>query len=183
MNIVLLESDRMIAFFRDRYSENIRASLSLDQGETWSVPEPTNLPNNNSSIQAVGLTDRRIAMVYNHSNAASSDARRHSLYDEIESDKAPLAEISSMSARKAIWGVPRAPLSLAISADAGGYFERKLDLDTGDGYCLSNNSKDMINREFSYPSITQGADGTLHVAYTYYRRAIKYVCLPLESIA
>ena len=183
MNIVPVGADRMIAFFRDRYSENIRASLSSDQGETWSAPEPTNLPNNNSSIQAVGLTDRRIAMVYNHSNAASSDARRHSLYDEIESDKAPVAEISSMPARKAIWGVPRAPLSLAVSANTDGHFERKFDLDTGDGYCLSNNSKDMLNREFSYPSITQGPDGALHVAYTYYRRAIKYVRLPLESIA
>lgn len=121
-------------------------------------------------------------MVYNHSNAASSDARRQSLYDEIESDKAPVAEMSNIPARKAIWGVPRAPLSLAVSADAGGHFERKLDLDTGDGYCLSNNSKDRLNREFSYPSITQGPDGALHVAYTYYRRAIKYVRLPLESI-
>jgi predicted neuraminidase len=182
MNIVPVGADRMIAFFRDRYSENIRASLSSDQGETWSAPEPTNLPNNNSSIQATRLTDRRIAMVYNHSNAASSDARRQSLYDEIESDKAPVAEMSNIPARKAIWGVPRAPLSLAVSADAGGHFERKLDLDTGDGYCLSNNSKDRLNREFSYPSITQGPDGALHVAYTYYRRAIKHVRLPLESI-
>ncbi len=182
MNIVPVGADRMIAFFRDRYSENIRASLSSDRGETWSAPEPTNLPNNNSSIQATRLTDRRIAMVYNHSNAASSDARRQSLYDEIESDKAPVAEMSNIPARKAIWGVPRAPLSLAVSADAGGHFERKLDLDTGDGYCLSNNSKDRLNREFSYPSITQGPDGALHVAYTYYRRAIKYVRLPLESI-
>lgn len=182
MNIVPVGADRMIAFFRDRYSENIRASLSSDQGETWSAPEPTNLPNNNSSIQATRLTDRRIAMVYNHSNAASSDARRQSLYDEIESDKAPVAEMSNIPARKAIWGVPRAPLSLAVSADAGGHFERKLDLDTGDGYCLSNNSKDRLNREFSYPSITQGPDGALHVAYTYYRRAIKYVRLPLGSI-
>ncbi|MBB3559874.1 putative neuraminidase [Rhizobium sp. BK512] len=182
MNIVPVGADRMIAFFRDRYSENIRASLSSDQGETWSAPEPTNLPNNNSSIQATRLTDRRIAMVYNHSNAASSDARRQSLYDEIESYKAPVAEMSNIPARKAIWGVPRAPLSLAVSADAGGHFERKLDLDTGDGYCLSNNSKDRLNREFSYPSITQGPDGALHVAYTYYRRAIKYVRLPLESI-
>jgi predicted neuraminidase len=173
----------MIAFFRDRYAEHIRASFSRDQGETWSAPEPTNLPNNNSSIQAVGLGDRRIAMVYNHSSAASSDARRQSLYDEIESGNAPVAETPDSPARKAVWGVPRAPLSLAVSADHGGHFERKFDLDTGDGYCLSNNSKDMLNREFSYPSIIQGADGTLHVAYTYYRRAIKYVRLPLESIA
>jgi predicted neuraminidase len=182
MNIVPLDDDRMIAFFRDRFSENIRASLSADQGESWSVPEQTNLPNNNSSIQAIGLKDRRIAMVYNHSSAATSDARRQSLYDEIDSDKAPVAETPDTTARKAVWGVPRAPLSLAISVDENGSFERKIDLDTGDGYCLSNNSKDMINREFSYPSIIEGPDGALHVAYTYYRRAIKYVRLPLESI-
>ncbi len=182
MNIVPLDDDRMIAFFRDRFSENIRASLSADQGESWSVPEQTNLPNNNSSIQAIGLKDRRIAMAYNHSSAATSDARRQSLYDEIDSDKAPVAETPDTTARKAVWGVPRAPLSLAISVDENGSFERKIDLDTGDGYCLSNNSKDMINREFSYPSIIEGPDGALHVAYTYYRRAIKYVRLPLESI-
>ncbi len=31
------------------------------------------------------------------------------------------------------------------------------------------------SRVLPYPSITQGPDGALHVAYTYYRRAIKYV--------
>ncbi|MBX4893186.1 sialidase family protein [Rhizobium bangladeshense] len=183
MNIVPLEDDRMVAFFRDRYAENIHSSLSTNQGETWSTPKPIDLPNNNSSIQAINLRDRRIAMVYNHSSAASHDARRQSLYDEVEATGAPVSETSVATARKAVWGVPRAPLSLAVSIDEGAHFERKLDLDTGDGYCLSNNSKDLLNREFSYPSITQGPDGALHVAYTYYRRAIKYVRLPLGSIA
>ena len=32
----------------------------------------------------------------------------------------------------------------------------------GDGYCLSNNSKDGLNREYSYPSIIQGSDGLIH---------------------
>ncbi|MBB3654835.1 putative neuraminidase [Rhizobium sp. BK650] len=183
MNIVPLEDDRMIAFFRDRYAENVHASQSSDQGETWSTPKPIELPNNNSSIQAISLRDRRIAMVYNHSNAPSSDARRQSLYDEVETTKAPVAETPGATVKKAVWGVPRAPLSVAVSTDNGAHFEHKLDLDSGDGYCLSNNSKDMLNREFSYPSITQGPDGTLHVAYTYYRRSIKYVRLPLGSIA
>jgi hypothetical protein len=62
-------------------------------------------------------------------------------------------------------------------------FPRHIDLDTGDGYCLSNNSKDSVNREFSYPSITQGSDGVVHIAYTYYRRAIKYVRLSQEAIS
>jgi len=79
--------------------------------------------------------------------------------------------------------VPRAPLSLAFSRDGGASFPRRIDLDTGDGYCLSNNSKDSVNREFSYPSIVEGADGAVHVAYTYYRRAIKYVRLSADAIA
>ena len=45
---------------------------------------PTDLPNNNSSVQAVRLADGRIAMVLNPVSAAQSDARRASLYDEIE---------------------------------------------------------------------------------------------------
>jgi hypothetical protein len=41
------------------------------------------------------------------------------------------------------------------------------DLETGDGFCLTNNSKDGLNREFSYPSILadagRGAARRLHL--------------------
>ncbi len=40
---------------------------------------------------------------------------------------------------------------------------------------MTNNSKDGLNREFSYPSITQTPDGDLQIAFTYWRRAIKHV--------
>lgn len=182
MNIVPLPNGEFVAFYRNRFAESALSSRSPD-GESWSAPEPIDLPNNNSSIQATKLENGAIAMVYNHCNASMSDARRLSLYDEIEGDEAtePVASESSQR-RKAIWGVPRAPLSLAFSTDGGHSFPRRIDLDTGDGYCLSNNSKDAVNREFSYPSITQGADGTVHVAYTYYRRAIKYVRLSADAL-
>jgi predicted neuraminidase len=183
MNILPLGGDEMIAFYRNRFAENILSSRSSNGGETWSAPEPAELPNNNSSIQATILNDGAIAMVYNHSNAAMSDARRQSLYDEIEGGEAgETAVVADNSARKAVWGVPRAPLSLAISRDGGKSFPHRIDLDTGDGFCLSNNSKDSLNREFSYPSIVQGGDGTLHIAYTYYRRAIKYIRLAQQSL-
>jgi len=182
MNILPLGGDSMIAFYRNRFAENILSSRSTDGGETWSVPAPTELPNNNSSIQATMLNDGAIAMVYNHSNAAVSDARRQSLYDEIEDGASGEVAVIADSSRKAVWGVPRAPLSLAISGDGGKSFPRRIDLDTGDGYCLSNNSKDSLNREFSYPSVIQCSDGTLHIAYTYYRRAIKYVRLAPHSL-
>ncbi|MBO9198045.1 exo-alpha-sialidase [Rhizobium sp. 16-449-1b] len=182
MNIVPLPDGEFVAFYRNRFAESVLSSRSRD-GESWSAPEPIDLPNNNSSIQAVKLENGSIAIVYNHCNASMSDARRLSLYDEIEGDE-PAAPVASEPSerRKAIWGVPRAPLSLAFSTDGGRSFPRRIDLDTGDGYCLSNNSKDAVNREFSYPSITQGADGTVHIAYTYYRRAIKYVRLSQDVL-
>ncbi|OCJ07864.1 glycosyl hydrolase [Rhizobium sp. AC44/96] len=183
MNIVPLADGKFVAFYRNRFAEQILSSHSDDEGETWSVPAPIDLPNNNSSIQATRLKNGDIAMVYNHSNAMSSDARRLSLYDEIEGDEQEESAASQPSdRRKAIWGVPRAPLSLAFSSDGGRSFPRRVDLDTGDGYCLSNNSKDALNREFSYPSITEGSDGVIHIAYTYYRRAIKYVRLSPPAV-
>ncbi|MDM9624325.1 exo-alpha-sialidase [Rhizobium sp. S152] len=184
MNIVPVEGDHLVAFYRNRFSENVLSSRSRDGGESWSAPQPIDLPNNNSSIQAARLNNGVIAMVYNHSNALTSDARRLSLYDEIEGDEAdaPAAPVKAVERRKAIWGVPRAPLSLAFSTDKGASFPRHIDLDTGDGYCLSNNSKEALNREFSYPSIVEGPDGTVHVAYTYYRRAIKYVRLTSQAL-
>ena len=190
MNIVGSDGDAMVSFYRNRFATNVLRSRSDDGGLHWSPPEPIELPNNNSSIQAIRLKSGVIAMVYNHSNASMSDARRQSLYDEIESegaaDETIAASNCAASARPAGWGGPRAPRRLAFSMDGGRPFPRRIDLDTGDGYCLSNNSKDSLNREFSYPSIVEDEEGRLHIAYTYFRRTIKYVCLEpgfLERIA
>ncbi len=182
MNIVPTGNGAMSAFYRDRFAENVRASFSADDGVSWSAPVATNLPNNNSSVQARRLANGAIALVYNHIGAVNSSDRRLSLYDEIEGEaeaEEPVvpAIASGTTQRPAIWGVPRAPLSLAISRDGGRSFTRAVDLDTGSGSCLSNNSQEMRNREFSYPSIVEGPDGALHVAYTVYRRAIKHVRL------
>ena len=57
---------------------------------------------------------------------------------------------------------------------------RVADLEPGDGYWLTNNSVERLNRELSYPSITQSADGAVHVAFTYHRQAIKHSRLPVE---
>jgi len=180
MNIVPLGGDEMVAVFRNRFSEQVLRSRSRDGGRGWSAPEPTDLPNNNSSVQAVRTGDGRIAIVYNHASAAMSSDRRLSLYDEIEGEGgsgAPAAAAPPASRRKAVWGVPRAPLSLALSDDDGVTFAPPLHLEVGPGTCLSNNSKDGLNREFSYPSLLERPDGGLDVAFTYFRRAIKHVAL------
>jgi predicted neuraminidase len=174
MNPVPAHNGQMPAFYRDRFARAVHRSLSSDGGLSWSAPQPTDLPNNNSSVQAIRLTDGRIAIVMNPVNASLSDQRRASLYDEIEGEE----EIEATKGTGgAVWGVPRAPMTLAFSTDNGATFPQRRDLETGSGYCLTNNSKDGLNKEYSYPSIVQGPDGALHIAYTYHRRAIKYVRL------
>ena len=173
MNPLPPQNGQMPAFYRDRFAASVRRSVSCDGGLTWTSPEPTPLPNNNSSVQAVRLKDDRIAMVLNPINATMSPDRRASLYDEIEGEESGAAKGTG----GAIWGVPRAPLSLVFSSDNGLTFSPPRHLETGSGYCLTNNSKDGLNREYSYPSIIEGQYGALHIAYTYHRRAIKYVRL------
>jgi predicted neuraminidase len=88
---------------------------------------------------------------------------------------AATAAQAGIAARPAIWGVSRAPLMLALSADDGKTFPLRRRVQGGSGYCLSNNSRDGLNREYSYPSVLQSRDGQLHLAFTAYRRAIQYV--------
>lgn len=183
MNPIAPQGGEMPAFFRDRYAMWVKRSLSHDGGLTWSAPQPTDLPNNNSSVQAIRLADGRIAMVLNPISAAQSAARRASLYDEIPDEAGAEAEPRQQTeGPKAIWGVPRAPMTLAISDDNGSTFPVRIDLDQGSGHALSNNSAEGINRELSYPSILQDKEGHLHIAYTYHRRAIRYVRLDLARL-
>lgn len=175
MTIVPLDGDHMVAFYRRRQSDFVHRSESLDGGVTWSAPEATDVPNNNSSINVIRLADGRLAMVCNPVSAATSADRRASLYDEIEEgDDRP----DATGGCAPIWGVPRAPLTLCISSDSGRAWPLRRIVDDSPGTCLTNNSVDGKNKELSYPYLLEGPDGVLHVAYTYFRRAIKYVRLP-----
>lgn len=180
MNVTLLKDGSLLALFRSRWADNIYASRSTDNGESWSAPQPTDLPNNNSSIQVTTLANGDLALVFNAMSAEGASERRLSLYDEIEDedgDVAVVAEPMTHTGKTAFWGAPRAPMTLAISKDGGRSWPWRRNLDEGDGYCMTNNSQQKLNREFSYPSIKQGVNGELHIAYTYFRQAIKYVCV------
>jgi predicted neuraminidase len=176
MNVQTLADGSLLALYRSRWADRIYASRSQD-GRSWSAPQPTALPNNNSSIQFVALRNGHLALVYNESDASHSTGRRTSLYDDIgdAEDHGELREQQASARGTAFWGAPRAPLSLAISEDGGHTWRRRRNIEIGDGYCMTNNSADQRNREYSYPSIVQGTDGALHIAFTYFRQRIKYV--------
>jgi predicted neuraminidase len=183
MNVVpAVNGHGLLAFFRSRWADRVHASRSDDGGRNWAAPWPTVLPNNNSSIQAIRLADGRLAMIFNASSAADAAERRESLYDELGDELAASAssgdaraESQATAVRRAFWGAPRAPLTLALSADDGATWPWQRHLETGDGYCLSNNSAERRNREVSYPSIHQTPDGALHLAYTVFRQHIRHV--------
>jgi predicted neuraminidase len=192
MNIVELSDASLYAVFRSRWADHIYESRSDDDGDTWTPPTATALPNNNSSIQQHRLADGRLALIYNHSSRLDATERRTSLYDEIddkglieapapagEGAPVPTAQNDPATKRRtAFWGAPRAPMTLAFSGDDGRNWQPAGNLDEGDGYCLTNNSRDGLNREFSYPAVHQSPDGTLNLAYTCFRQTIKHVQVP-----
>lgn len=182
MSPVALGDNRFAAFYRRRQADFVHRSESTDGGRSWSAPQATDVPNNNSSIAALRLVDGRVAVIGNPVNASMSSDRRASLYDELgEDDARPDADPSGGCVP--VWGVPRAPVAVCFSEDGGLTFPRRIVIEDGPGTCTSNDSTDGRNKEMSYPWILQDPDGTLHIAYTYYRRAIKYVRLAPEALA
>lgn len=156
MCVALLADATLLALFRSRWADHLYESRSDGSGLSWSAPKPTELPNNNSSIQYIRLADDRLALVYNDSRAdAGADA----------------VNLAARGGRRARWGTPRSPISLAIG-DAGGRAWRHVrDLESSSGACAAGSG---ANEELSYPTLTQSADGDLHIAYTRFRRAIRY---------
>ncbi|WP_322052944.1 sialidase family protein [Paraburkholderia bannensis] len=176
MNVHVLQDGSLLALYRSRWADFVYASRSAN-GRDWSAPKPLDVPNNNSSIQFTVLKNGHLALVFNESDASHSNERRASLYDDIEDseDSGELRDQKASERGTAFWGAPRSPMSLAISEDGGKTWRRRRNLEIGDGYCMTNNSAEQRNREYSYPSIVQSPDGALHIAFTWFRQKIKYV--------
>ncbi|KAL4926188.1 sialidase family protein [Aspergillus undulatus] len=181
MEIQRLKNGSYLALYRSRWADFTHASTSPD-GLQWSVPQPTSLPNPNAGICFDVLPSGRVVVVYNHSSRANAQGRREGLYDEITEgvDIRPNQK-KRTDGREAFWGAPRAPLNVAWSDDDGKTWKHRI-LEEGDGFCLTNNSEQKLNRELSYPSMLV-ADGKVHIAFTFWRQTIKFVTLGEDFFA
>jgi predicted neuraminidase len=157
-NIVRFSDGSFVAFFRSRFADWIYKSTSSD-GYTWTPPAATQLPNNNSSIQATLLSNGHLLMAFNNSNALTSTGK-------------PQAAL-------------RKPLSVAISVDNGATWPWIRDVEVGNT-AITGVVGDPLNKsehvegsaaydEYSYPTVLQGPDGRIHLAFTYCREGIKYM--------
>jgi predicted neuraminidase len=145
MDIVKLSHDRLIAFFRSRYADWIYKSNSTD-GCHWSTPVPTQLPNNNSSIQAARLNDGHLVMAFNNDHAGSTRAKPRTAKRKI--------------------------LSVALSVDGGKTWPWVRDVQKEDEPLALQSGEDA---EYSYPSVTASPDGRIQMVFTFRRETIKYM--------
>lgn len=156
-NVVELSPGRLVAFLRSREADWIYRSLSCDDGETWTVPQPTPLPNNNSSISAIKLQSGRIAIAYNPTQRPGAEPG------------------------VAVWPGLRCPVAVALSEDGGESFPLIRYLELGEGFVGVENRGN--NRQYEYPCLIQARDGALHLAFAYQnRRGIKWMSFHEEDI-
>ncbi len=156
-NVVEVENGKLVCFLRSRFADNIYISHSSDYGETWTVPKPTVLPNNNSSISAIKLQSGRIAIAYNPTHAPN-----------------PIVG-------KVAWPGLRCPVAVALSEDDGKTWPIIRLMERGEGYIGEENSTN--NKQYEYPYIMQSKDGKLHLVFAYKNRAgIKYMSFEEKDV-
>lgn len=152
--VVRLTDGRLLAYMRSQEGWIFR-SYSPDDGQSWSVPEPTSLPNPNSGIDMARLRSGNLVLVYNPTGPMPQPRKLHPAWPK------------QMPEGFDVWG-PRTPLVAALSTDGGRSWPHRVVLEDGEG-------------EYSYPAVIQAEDGVIHVVYTYRREAIKHVTLTEEE--
>ncbi len=155
-NIIEVEAGKLIALFRSRYADNIYISSSEDDGENWTAPVRTELPNNNSSISAIKLKSGAIGLIYNPTR-----------YND--------------SLGETVWPFQRSLVEFALSEDGGVTWPYKRVIEPGEGF--SGIWNDINNRRYEYPVMIQGSDGVIHAAYSWgTRHCVKYAAVTEEWI-
>ena len=150
-SLLQLEDGRLQVLMRT-HNARLATSYSSDGGHTWTPVTLTEVENNQSGTDAVTLR-KPVKVSFesyktNRTNKLDTLLMRHALvYNNFAT--LPLTKKG-----------PRTPLSLALSPD-GEHWYHYLTLEDKPG-------------DFSYPSIIEGRDGSLHIVYTWHRKRIGY---------
>jgi predicted neuraminidase len=156
-NIVELAPSRLVCLFRSRFADWVYLSRSEDGGETWSVPEATEVPNNNAGLSAFLLPSGMLALVSNEHQVATEPG-------------------------EVVWPYERMRIVIAVSKDEGRTWPVRRVIEPGDGFAGVGNLRS--NRRQEYPHGIVDADGLIHVVYAYSsRRAIRHVVFDEEWIS
>lgn len=156
-NVVELAPGQLVALFRSRFADWIYLSRSTDDGTTWSAPEPTELPNNNSGLSAFRMPSGRLAVVYNEQQFNTEPGR-------------------------VLWPYERSSLSIAVSEDGGRTWPVRRVLEPGEGFTGRDNLRS--NRRYEYPHAIVARDGRIHVVYSFGSRiGIKHVIVTEQWIS
>jgi len=149
------DKSHLIQFFRSRLADRVYRSIGSLDGATWSEPEPTLLPNNNSSIQAYRLSSGRLALIFNRFSLPTTEPLHWG---------------------DARWPYTRWPLSIALSEDDGLTWPYIRDLLQGSGY--SGEANWHSNTRIEYPSILEGPASVIHVSCSWGNQScIRYMRL------
>ncbi len=156
-NVIELEPKHLVAFMRSRYADNVYKSESKDNGDTWSEPIKTDLPNNNSSISTIKLNSGRLAIAYNPSS------------------------LTDPTFGKVAWPGLRCPVAIALSEDGGKTWPMIRVVELGEGFIGSENRTN--NKQYEYPYLMQDTNDNLNLVFAYNNRlGIKYMKFSEEDI-
>ena len=156
-NLNELEDGHLVAFMRSRFADHVYKSESFDYGDTWTIPEATDLPNNNASVSAIKLHSGEIALAYNV-NAANN------------------AEFG-----KVAWPGLRNPVAVSVTEDGGKTWPVGRIFEPAEGYIGIENKTN--NSQHEYPTLYQDSNGLLHLVYAYKNRlCVKYVRFTVEEL-
>jgi predicted neuraminidase len=126
--ITPLNTNAALAVLRnDDAAKTLSIARTDDGGETWSTPQPLDLPNPDAGLGAVRLSDGRLILAFNDSKTGRDNLR------------------------------------LAVSSDDGQKWTRIATVAEEPG------------ADFSYPFLMQGANGDVHLVYTWKRASIRHV--------
>ncbi|SDS24506.1 Predicted neuraminidase (sialidase) [Brevibacterium sandarakinum] len=156
-NVVELEPGRLVCLFRSRFADWVYLSRSEDGGDTWTVPEATEVPNNNAGLSAFLLPSRRLALVSNEHQVAEEPG-------------------------DVVWPYERMKVVIAVSQDEGRTWPVRREIEPGDGFTGAGNLRS--NRRQEYPHGIVDSEGLIHVVYAYSsRRAVRHVVFAEDWIS